>query len=131
MPRTIRVLVIDGEEIILKSMSRALRSEGDVDYMVATANTALKGLRQVRSSIFDIVFVDYALPGMNSREVVRRIRNTSPSASVVLMSGFSSATAFPNEAAGNADGFLSKPFTTGEITSLISRILTQRSGNKA
>lgn len=130
MPKTIRILVIDGEEIILKSVSRALRSEGDVEYAVSTANTALEGLKQVRNSIFQIVFVDFALPGMNSLEVLRRIRNTLPSVSVVLMSGFSSATAFPNKVSDNADGFLSKPFTTGEITSLVSRILIERGGKE-
>ena len=123
MPGTIRVLVIDGEEIILKSISRALISEGNVDYTVITANTALEGLKLVRNEIFHVIFVDFALPGMNSLELLRRIKNTSPSASVILMSGFSSKTAFPNEVSDTADGFLSKPFTTGEITSLVSSIL--------
>ncbi|MCL4539276.1 MAG: response regulator [Bacteroidetes bacterium] len=123
-----KILVIEGEEIILKSITKALKSGANAEYAVTTANTALDGLRLIRNSTFDAIFVDAALAGLNSAEVLRRIKNTSPSVSVILMSGYLSGISFPDEASRDVDGFLSKPFTTDEIRSLVSRILVERNG---
>lgn len=123
MPRTARILVIDGEEIILKAIAKALRTTEDVEYNVTTAGTAIDGLKLVRGNTFDLIFVDLALPGMDGAEVLRRIKNTSPSVSVVAMSGYSYERTFVDGAANDVSGFLSKPFTTEEIRSLVSRIL--------
>lgn len=123
MPRTVRILAIDGEDIVLKSITKALKSDENIEYVVTIANTAMEGLRLVRSNTFDVIFLDLSLPGMNSDEVLRRIKNTLPSVSVVVMSGHLSERTLPNEASSNADGILAKPFTTDEIRSLVSRIL--------
>lgn len=125
MPRSVRILVIDAEEIILKSIAKALRNTEDCEYTVTTAGTAIDGLKLVRGNTFDLIFVDLALPGMNGTEVLRRIRNTSPSVSVVAMSGYSYERTFVDGTANDVSGFLSKPFTTGEIRSLVSRILSE------
>lgn len=124
MPLTIRILVIDGEEIILKSITKALRNTEDAVYSVMTANTAIDGLRLIRGNTFDLIFVDLALPGMNGAEVLRRIKNTSPAVPVIAMSGYSYERAFLDGAADDVSGFLSKPFTSAEIRSMVSRILT-------
>lgn len=123
MPRTVRLLAIDGEEIILKSIMKALEGSGDMEYAVTTASTAVEGLKVARSNVFDLILIDLALPGMNGVEVLRRIKNTYPLVPVILMSGYSSERALLNDAADSADGLLSKPFTSGEIKSQISHIL--------
>ncbi len=123
MKRTAKILAIDGEDIVLKSISKALRSDGDTEYSVTTANTALEGLKLVRSNMFDLILLDLALPGMNGIEALRRIKSSYPLVSVVVMSGYSYERTFLNEAANNADGLLSKPFTTEEIKCLVSHIL--------
>ncbi len=128
MSRIIRILVIDGQEIILKSIRNALKSSANAEYDVTTANTALDGLRLIRNNMFDAIFVDAGLAGLNSAEVLRRIKNTLPSVSVILMSGYLSGISFPDEVSKDVDGFLSKPFTTGEIRSLVSRILVEHNG---
>ena len=127
MPRNVRILAIDDEEIILKSIRKALDINGDVQYTVTTATTALEGLQLVRGNTYDLIFVDLALSGMNGVEFLRRIKRTNPSISVIVMSGYSYERILLNEAADNADGLLSKPFTTGEIKSLISHILKAES----
>ncbi len=131
MPRTIKILAIEGEEIILKSITKALKGSASAEYAVTTANTALDGLRLIRSNTFDAIFVDAALAGLNSAEVLRRIKSTSPSVAIILMSGYLSAASFPDEVSRDIDGFLSKPFTTDEIRSLVSLILVENKGRRA
>lgn len=132
MQRTVKILAIDDEEIILKSIKKALISDASVDYIITTCGTALEGLKLIRSDTFDLVIIDVILPGMNGIEVLRRIKNMSPEVPVIVMSGFSAVRIKPelngddshkNEILNKAAGFLLKPFTTEEIKSLVSSIL--------
>ena len=127
MKLIIKILVIDKEEIILKSIRRALKNNDNVEYIITTCNTALEGLKIIRSDMFDLVFLDLVLPGINGNELLRRIKNTYPEIRVIVMCGYSYAGTyqFPknisaSEASDNADGFLLKPFTIEEIKTIIS-----------
>jgi DNA-binding NtrC family response regulator len=131
MSTTIRILVIDGEKIILESVTKALKSSGDTLFVVTTADAAVEGLRLVRNNVYDVVFVDAALAGMNSTEVLRRIKSTSPTTHVIFMSGYMHGMLVPDELSGDVDGLLSKPFTSDEIRSLVSRILIERKETSA
>jgi CheY-like chemotaxis protein len=132
MQKMLKILVIDKEEIILKSIKKALISDANIEYIIDTCNTALEGLKLIRSDTFDIVFVDLVLPGMNGIEVLRRIKNIYPAVLVVVMSGFASIRINPdangkldssNQLLNSAAGFLTKPFTTEELKSLIAKII--------
>jgi len=134
MQKVIKILAIDKEEIILRSIKKALEGDTNFDFVITTCNTALEGLKLIRSDTFDIVFVDLVLPGMNGIEVLRRIKNIYPAVSVIIMSGFASVAINPdsngksdssNKSINYAAGFLTKPFTTEEIRSLILKIISK------
>lgn len=133
MQRLIKVLAIDGEEIILKSVRKALTNNDDFNFIITTCSTAVDGLKIIRSKTFDLVFIDLVLPGMNGFELLRRIKNIYPSVPVIILSGFSSvriqsgsngSDSFLDENLNGFEGFLLKPFTTEEITALVTRIIT-------
>ena len=139
MKQKLKILAIDSEEIILKSIRKALKSNPDFDYIISTCNTALDGLKLIRSDTFDLVFIDLVMPGMNGNEVLRRIKNIYPAVSAIFMSGFSFAGNYHstngkgnsiNETLNNAEGFLLKPFTLEEIRSLVSRVLNNKAESK-
>ncbi len=134
MQRIIKILAIDGEEIILKSIRKALTNSDDFNFTITTCNTAVEGLKIIRSNTFDLVFIDLVLPGMNGIELLRRIKNIFPSVPVIILSGFSpvriqtgstGGSVSANEKLNVFEGFLLKPFTTEEIKMLILRILKQ------
>ena len=135
MQKIIKILAIDKEEIILKSIKKALKNDSNIDYIITACNTALNGLKLIRSDTFDIVFVDLVLPGMNGIEVLRRIKNIYPAVSVIIMSGFASIGITPdsnvnsnssNKFINGAEGFLLKPFTTEEIKSVIENVFRNK-----
>ncbi len=132
MQRNIKILAIDGEEIILKSIKKALKTDVIAEYNITTCSTALEGLKLIRSDTFDLVFIDLVLPGMNGIEVLRRIKNIYPDVPIIVMSGFSNVRiesktdgeeTLTKDSLSNAAGFLLKPFTTEEIKSLVYRVL--------
>lgn len=126
MKKAIKILVIDKEEIILKSVKRALKNEGEIEFIITTCGTALDGLKLIRSDKFDLIFFDLVLPGMSGSELLRRIKNMYPDVPVIVMSGYSGSginrfenTSLPEDIRDNISGFLLKPFTTEEIKSVI------------
>ncbi len=132
MIKKIKILAIDSEEIILKSISRALKSDGSTEFIVTVSNSSLDALKLIREDTFDLILLDLFLPGMNGIEVFRRIKNIYPVIPVIFMSGFSFTAinynlgieeTTVNDTLGKAAGFLLKPFTTSEILELVKSVL--------
>jgi len=132
MKRELKILAIDREEIILNSIRKALKNDEGIDYQITTCTTALDGLKLIRSNKFSLALIDLVLPGMDGFEVLRRIKNIDASISVIIMTGFSPVNiqlesvdneSLKEKTLNSAEGFLLKPFTTGEIKSLIARVL--------
>ena len=133
MNKKIKMLVIDSEEIILKSIRRALRSDSSFEFIISTSNSSLDGLKLIREDTFDLVLIDLTLPGMNGIEIFRRIKNIYPEIPVIIMSGFSFTGIHfnlgmdeitVNETLSKAAGILLKPFTTGEIIALVKSVVS-------
>ena len=133
MDNEVKILAIDSEDVILKSIVKALKNDNESKYVVYTCNSAMEGLKLIRNDIFDLVFLNITLPGMNSKEVLRRIKSVYPAIPVVIMSGFSHWNFHPDESenviskeehTNNVAGYLLKPFTIKEILSMIHQILS-------
>ena len=71
MSRKVKILAIDREEIILKSIRKALAGTNKLQYDITTCNTAIESLKIIRADTFDLVLIDLVLPGMNGIEVIR------------------------------------------------------------
>ncbi len=134
MNKKIKMLAVDSEEIILKSISRALKSDKSTEFIITTSTTSLDALKQIRENTFDLIILDLALPGMNGIEIFRRIKNIYPEIPIIIMSGFSFSGIHynlgmdeiaVNETFSKAAGFLLKPFTTDEINTLVKNIVSK------
>ena len=133
MDNEFKILAIDSEDVILKSIVKALKTDSKNKYVVYTCNSAMEGLKLIRNDIFDLVFLNITLPGMNSKEVLRRIKSIYPTIPIVIMSGFfhrnfhsdeSENVISVEEHTSNVAGYLLKPFTIKEILSVIHQILS-------
>jgi len=81
-----RLLIVDDEELILRSLSRALRRE----YEVVAATSAKEALRLTTSGEhWDIILTDVTMPGMSGIELASRLVQVCPAliGHIVLMTG--------------------------------------------
>jgi CheY-like chemotaxis protein len=123
-----RVLVIDDEPVIIKSCDRVLAHEG---IEVEGVTSGRDGLERARSSLFDVVLLDLKMPDMNGMEVLRRIKQTKPEVTVIIITGFPSVdTAIEAFKLGVID-YVPKPFTPDELIETVNRALEQRRPAKA
>ena len=118
-----RVLLVDDEEKILKTLGRALRDDG---HDVTTASRALEGQRLLAERSFDLVVIDYRMPDRSGMEVVRDLVATTPEAerpAIVIMTAHGSVDSAVEAMKLGAHDYLQKPFDIDELLLTARRAL--------
>lgn len=101
-----KVLIVDDEVLVRRSLSRALRSKG---HDVKEAENGNEGLRFWREWNPDLVFLDVLMPGLTGPEVLKEIGQEGH-AKVILMSAFSGEHNMQTAQQMGANFFVPKPF---------------------
>ena len=99
-----RILCIDDNQHGCFVRQSVLEGQG---HTVATARSGKEGLEKFRAEKFDLVVVDYLMPGMKGVEVIAKIRETHPRLPIILLSGFSDRLALDRKIT-QADAVLQK-----------------------
>ena len=81
------ILIIEDELTLAKNIATYLKRSG---YDACVASTGEDGLAQIETLRPEAVLLDYALPGINGLEVLKRIKQIDPRISVILMTGHGS-----------------------------------------
>jgi DNA-binding response OmpR family regulator len=97
-----KILCIDDESAALNIRKRVLETAG---HHVLTARSGEDGIQLFRSEPFDLVLLDYWMPGMNGIATARELKRISPSVPTVILSGLSQ---LPDESIGVVDRWILK-----------------------
>jgi DNA-binding NarL/FixJ family response regulator len=92
----LRVLIVDDDEVFLKSLESRLGGDGRIE-IVGRATRGTDALRLTRTLVPDIVLMDIAMPRMDGLTAARRLRKTAPGVRVFILTG-SDVTADQNRA---------------------------------
>ena len=112
-PRLKRILVVDDEPIVCRTLCDLLQLEG---HEVETTSTASDAIEFCKMRHFDLIFLDYYLPEMTGEQVLTIIRRSNPRQKIVIISGQK-----PFPVVGQADFLIRKPFTAEIIRNAITR----------
>ena len=121
-----RILVVEDEPRLLRSLAKALREEG---YAVDTAEAGDDGLYKAETSNYDAIILDVMLPQMDGWEVLTKLRKQKQTPVLMLTARDTSKDRVRGLDTG-ADDYLVKPF---DLTELLARLraLIRRSAGKA
>jgi DNA-binding response OmpR family regulator len=121
----VRILVVDDEKRLAKSIARGLESDGfDVDVV----HDGTDGLWRAREGTYGAIVLDIMLPGMNGYEVCRTLRSEEIWTPVLMLTAKDGEY---DEAEGfefGADDYLRKPFSHMVLTARL-RSLIRRAGS--
>lgn len=109
-----KVLVVDDDPVVGKSIDRILSSRG---YAVISAAGGEEALERLASEDYDVVYTDIKMPGMSGLEVARHIKESRPWLPVVIVTGYGNDA---NEAEARqigVSGFLRKPLSPDMVES--------------
>ncbi len=116
------VLVVDDELHLCNVLCRILEKEG---YKVITAPDGETALQLTKEEKPDVILLDLLMPGIDGREVCRRVRQFSTVTRVIYFT----AKVMPTdplkmkELRREADAFIAKPATSQQILSKVSGVL--------
>ena len=104
---SIRVIVVDDQAIVRRSISALLATEPDLE-VVGQASDGEAAVRLVERLHPDVVLMDLVMPGLDGTEAIRRIAERDPGARIVVLTSFATDEhVFPAIKAG-ALGYLLK-----------------------
>src|SRR3989440_4616582 len=121
-----RILVVEDEPRLLRSLAKALREEG---YAVDTADAGDEGLYKAESYDYDAVVLDGMLPRLDGWEVLERLRKQKQTPVLMLTARDAPKDRVRGLDTG-ADDYLIKPFDLPELLARL-RALIRRAAGKA
>jgi two-component system, cell cycle sensor histidine kinase and response regulator CckA len=126
LTRTATILVVDDEESFRSVVVRQLRNAGFEVIEARDGSDAIKQFATRRDDI-DAVLLDLVMPNTSGGETLAILRYYSPGLPVVVTSGYSELDAVSLTETERGVGFLKKPFTAGQLTTELHRVLGERS----
>jgi signal transduction histidine kinase len=107
------LLIVDDDSAVREITATKL---SEADYEVREASSGLAAIHTLEQDpCFDLVILDFAMPGMNGAEVAGEIRRRWPSIPVVFVTGYADRTALTKAEPVGEDRIVQKPFRNGEL----------------
>lgn len=108
-----RLLLVDDEENILRSLRRVLRRG---EWLIETAPDAESGLEIFQKFKPAVVISDFRMPGMNGVDFLAKVKQLEPTAQRIMLTGQADQTAI-EEAINRSEvfRFISKPWNDGQL----------------
>ncbi len=119
-----RILIVDDEEIVVRSTVRTLEGRG---YDLTTASDGAQALREVARAPFDLAILDVRMPVMDGVELLRHIKESHPETEVIMFTGLSEVTTAVECMKAGALDYISKPFDPDELRMAVDRALERQS----
>jgi DNA-binding response OmpR family regulator len=123
MAEPIRILVVDDELPVCKSVSSALAIE---DYTVDIALSGEEALEKQAESPYDVVITDLMMPGLSGMDLLRAVMDKRPDTKVIMITGYPSIRSAVEAIRIGAFDYIPKPFTPDELRSLVARALKSK-----
>jgi CheY-like chemotaxis protein len=109
------ILCVDDEALGLSVRKMLLETRG---YRVLTANNGVEALKLLSSETFDLVVLDFLMPGMNGDVVAQKMKQLRPDLPIVMLSAY---VDLPRETLALVD----KSVTKGESPTILLDTITQ------
>jgi DNA-binding response OmpR family regulator len=122
-----RVLLIDDDEAITSTLGPFLSRSG---FEVTTAGDGRRGVTIFDRDGADVVVLDVAMPELDGREVLRRLRSSGSWTPVVMLTQIGEAGERAMTLDEGADDYLNKPFDPIELVARVRSVLRRAHGGR-
>ena len=122
-PAKKKILIVDDAGPVVVLCVNVLQALG---YAVKGANRGETAVELMRKESFDLMVLDYKMPGMTGLEVFQQTRTLHPSMAVVLVTGHGTPEIINEATRMGFDAILLKPFTSDELRGAVEKVLAGR-----
>jgi len=123
--RRLRILLVDDDPILIKSLQDTLQEDGHV---VSVAHGGQAGIDAFAAShqddgCFDVVVTDLGMPHVDGRKVAIAVKGISNSTPIILLTGWGQRMLDEQERPDHIDRVLSKPPRLKELRAALAELL--------
>ena len=115
-----QILIVDDDLDLREDLAEILSQDG---YLVQTAENVTNAFKTLQQGHFDIVLLDFMMPGMNGIEALHELKRLSPKAEVIMMTAFATIENAVDAIKRGASEFITKPFKIEELQILIRQLI--------
>ena len=121
-----RVLLIEDDSAVARSIELMLRSEG---FNVYATDLGEEGIDLGKLYDYDVIVLDLELPDMSGFEVLRNLRTSKVRTPVLILSGNAIVEAKVKALGFGADDYMTKPFHKDELVARIQAVVRRSKGH--
>lgn len=123
-PSRLRLLIIDDDPLLLKSLRDILEADGHLVTAAAGGQAGIDAFlaARERGEPFTTVITDLGMPAMDGRQVAAAIKAASPATPVLLLTGWGQRLADEQETPPHVDRVLSKPPRLRELRAALAEV---------
>ncbi len=107
-----KILIVDDDEGLVHFLSRFFAKQG---YEVRSSSSGPAALELVSGEPFDLILLDYKMPGMNGLDTLRQIRRAQVKTPVIVMTAYGTTDTAIEAMKLGAYDYLLKPFEREEL----------------
>lgn len=118
-----KILIVDDAGPVVVLCVNVLQALG---FVVKGANSAEAALGHLGREPFDLLVVDYKMPGMTGFQVLESARQLYPEIGSILVTGHGTPEVMKEAAKHSFDAILLKPFTSNELRATVEQVARGR-----
>ena len=123
MTEQVRILIVDDDETIRKSITTVLEEKG---YLVDTAENGRAAIRKSEKEVYNLALIDIRLPDMDGVQLLTALKETTPKMVKIIITGYPSLQNAVEAVNKGADGYIVKPIKMGELLAMIKEHLKKQ-----
>jgi PAS domain S-box-containing protein len=121
--KSLHVLVVDDEPVIQDIIGEFLTKDG---HTYELANNGREGLIKFKSSHFDLIVTDKAMPDIGGDQLATLIRQISPEIPIIMLTGFGNIMNSAGEMPNAVDCVLGKPLKLQDFRNAVRETIRKK-----
>ena len=119
----VHILVLDDDAGVARVVENALARK---NFQIDVITDPVLMETTLREKVYDIVILDYVIPGLESERLLGCIREYQRDASVIVITGFPSMDSAVNCLRAGTFDYLTKPFQVAQLQRVVRRCLEKK-----
>lgn len=125
--KTLKILIVDDHKMVRDGIRSMLESQSTkYNFKIQEAESGEDGVAEAKKHQFDVIIMDYLLPGISGAEAVHKIIKDNPEANILALSNYNEYMYIDRMIKSGVKGFILKNVSPEEMINAMETILSGR-----